>query len=132
MGGRGTPLKGQMGATSRQISSMPGGGRSAAGSLAGLDDAQSQDPHASHSHAQGGSKGLCGGTSAFLMSLLGFDRFTKGKATAGLAMAGKAANPFDLGMIGNCKDFWTSGRELGVEYERLYDVPTEGFKEAKR
>lgn len=66
------------------------------------------------------------------MNLLGFDRFTKGKAVDGLARAGKASNPFDLGMTGNCKDFWTAGRELGVEYEKLYDVPIEGFKEAKR
>jgi palmitoyltransferase len=66
------------------------------------------------------------------MNLLGFDRFTKGKAVDGLARAGKASNPFDLGILGNCKDFWTAGRELGVEYEKLYDVPLEGFREAKR
>ena len=66
------------------------------------------------------------------MNLLGFDRFTKGKAADGLARAAKAPNPFDLGIVGNCKDFWTRGGELGVEYERLYDVPPEGFVEAKR
>ena len=66
------------------------------------------------------------------MNLLGFDRFTKGKAADGLARAAKAPNPFDLGIMGNCKDFWTKGSELGVEYETLYDVPTEGFAEAKR
>jgi hypothetical protein len=66
------------------------------------------------------------------MNLLGLDRFTKGKAVDGLARASKAPNPFDLGVVGNCKDFWTAGKELGVEYERLYDVPMEGFKEAKR
>jgi len=66
------------------------------------------------------------------MNLLGFDRFTKGKAADGLARAAKAPNPFDLGLIGNCKDFWTKGRELGVEYEQLYDVPPEGFVEAKQ
>jgi len=66
------------------------------------------------------------------MNLLGFDRFTKGKAVDGLARAGKASNPFDLGIVGNCKDFWSKGRELGVEYEMLYDVPMEGFREAKR
>ncbi|KAG7441231.1 palmitoyltransferase AKR1 [Guyanagaster necrorhizus] len=75
-----------------------------------------------HQHRAGG----------FLMNLLGFDRFTKGKAVNGLARAGKASNPFDLGMWGNCKDFWTAGRELGVEYDKLYDVPVEGFREAKR
>ena len=66
------------------------------------------------------------------MNLLGFDRFTKGKAADGLARAAKAPNPFDLGIMGNCKDFWTKGKELGVEYETLYDVPAEGFAEAKR
>jgi len=66
------------------------------------------------------------------MNLLGFDRFTKGKAVNGLARAGKASNPFDLGFVGNCKDFWTKGKELGVEYEQLYDVPLEGFREAKK
>lgn len=66
------------------------------------------------------------------MNLLGFDRFTKGKAADGLARAAKAPNPFDRGMMGNCKDFWTAGGELGVEYERLYDIPAEGFAEAKR
>lgn len=77
--------------------------------------------------------GICAGCgSGFLMNLLGFDRFTKGKAVDGLARAGKASNPFDLGIVGNCKDFWTAGRELGVKYETLYDVPLEGFKEKKR
>lgn len=66
------------------------------------------------------------------MNLLGLDRFTKGKAVDGLARASKASNPFDLGLVGNCKDFWSAGRELGVEYEKLYDVPLEGFREAKR
>ena len=74
-----------------------------------------------HSHRHGG----------FLMQLLGFDRFTKGKAVDGLARSTKAANPFDLGVWGNCKDFWTAGKELGVEYDKLYDVPLEGFREAK-
>jgi hypothetical protein len=84
-----------------------------------------------HSHKNGG--GVCAGCgSGFLMNLLGFDRFTKGKAVDGLARASKASNPFDLGTVRNCKDFWTAGRELGVEYERLYDVPVEGFEEAKR
>jgi hypothetical protein len=79
------------------------------------------------------SRGVCAGCgSGFLMNLLGLDRFTKGKAVDGLARAGRATNPFDLGVVANCKDFWTAGRELGVEYDRLYDVPGEGFAEAKR
>ncbi|KAL6303324.1 DHHC palmitoyltransferase-domain-containing protein [Sparassis latifolia] len=111
----------------------------------------SQMGHQHHRHAQGASDsesvgegaaggahhahshGICTGCgSGFLMNILGFDRFTKGKAADGLARAAKAPNPFDLGIIGNCKDFWTSGRELGVDYERVYDVPPEGFAEAKR
>jgi hypothetical protein len=66
------------------------------------------------------------------MQLLGLDRFTKGKAADGLARSIHAPNPFDLGCIGNCKDFWTTGKELGVEYERLYDIPKEGLLEAKK
>ncbi|KAG5651913.1 hypothetical protein H0H81_006964 [Sphagnurus paluster] len=81
-----------------------------------------------HRHA-----GVCAGCgSGFFMNLLGFDRFTKGKAVDGLTRASKASNPFDLGIVGNCKDFWSAGRELGVEYDKLYDVPQEGFREAKR
>ncbi|KAF9480641.1 hypothetical protein BDN70DRAFT_601071 [Pholiota conissans] len=77
--------------------------------------------------------GVCAGCgSGFLMNLLGFDRFTKGKAVDGLARAGRASNPFDQGIVANCKDFWTAGKELGVQYEMLYDVPVEGFREAKR
>ncbi|KAG8968726.1 palmitoyltransferase akr1 [Tulasnella sp. 425] len=80
-----------------------------------------------HHHAHGHKK-----ATGFLLSVLGFDRFTKGKAADGLKKAAHAPNPFDLGWIGNCKDFWTKGKELGVEYEMLYDVPPEGFREAKR
>ncbi|KAJ7607505.1 hypothetical protein FB45DRAFT_764062 [Roridomyces roridus] len=117
------------------------GGRGGA-SLAG----QMGHRHAGHSHAGSETpdvdgEGGAGGSGArpqhqhasgFLMNLLGFDRFTKGKAVDGLARAGKASNPFDLGMVRNCRDFWTKGRELGVEYERLYDVPLEGFEEARK
>ncbi|KAI0042759.1 zf-DHHC-domain-containing protein [Auriscalpium vulgare] len=85
-----------------------------------------------HAHAHG-KHGPCAGCgSGFLMRLLGFDRFTAGGGAHGLARAGKAANPFDLGFAANCKDFWTTGRELGVEYDRLYEVPGEGFREARR
>ncbi|KAH6912148.1 DHHC palmitoyltransferase-domain-containing protein [Coprinopsis sp. MPI-PUGE-AT-0042] len=82
--------------------------------------------------AGGGSTHAHKHSSGFLMNLLGFDRFTKGKAVDGLTRAGKAANPFDMGVVANCRDFWSNGKELGVEYEKLYDVPFEGFKEAKR
>jgi len=96
-------------------------------SLAGTDGG---NPGTGTVHRHSGICAGCG--SGFFMNLLGFDRFTKGKAVDGLARAGKASNPFDLGIVGNCKDFWTAGKELGVKYEMLYDVPLEGFKEAKR
>lgn len=81
-----------------------------------------------HSHGHGAS-----GCYAFLMNLLGLDRFTRGKAADGFARAaGKSANPFDTGYLSNCSDFWTKGREIGVHYEALYDVPPEGFRAAKR
>ncbi|PPR00301.1 hypothetical protein CVT24_004591 [Panaeolus cyanescens] len=129
MGGRGgASLSGQMGHrhTQRHDSVLPGvdtedtalvGGDAASGSSSG------------HVHRHSGICAGCG--SGFLMNLLGFDRFTKGRAVDGLTRAGKASNPFDMGMVSNCRDFWTKGRELGVEYEKLYDVPMEGFREAK-
>ncbi|KAK4045971.1 palmitoyltransferase akr1 [Microbotryomycetes sp. JL201] len=65
-----------------------------------------------------------------LLKILGIDRFTEGKAAEGLANSSKVANPFDLGMLGNCRDFWSRGRELGVDYTRLYEVPDGGFRRA--
>jgi len=66
------------------------------------------------------------------MHLLGFDHFTSGKAANGLARAGHATNPFNVGFVGNCRDFWTRGREPGVEYDRLYEIPAEGLREEAR
>ncbi|KAF8900467.1 hypothetical protein CPB84DRAFT_1778998 [Gymnopilus junonius] len=130
MGGRGgASLSGQMGHRHqhRHDSVLPGVDTEDT-SLVGAGDTSSSNTGVVHRHS-----GLCAGCgSGFLMNLLGFDRFTKGKAVDGLARAGKASNPFDLGIVGNCKDFWTAGRELGVEYEKLYDVPLEGFREWKR
>lgn len=54
-----------------------------------------------HSHMvlrKGG--GPIAGAWEFLMQILGFDRFTKGKAASGLMRAGKDQNPFDAGLIG--------------------------------
>lgn len=104
------------------------GGVSMAGQMGhGHQHSEQSEAAAGHKHSHAG---CCG--SGFLMQLLGFDRFTKGKAADGLARSTTAPNPFDLGCVGNCKDFWTRGKELGVEYETLYDVPKEGFVEAKR
>lgn len=101
------------------------------------DDALGGDATPAGAHAHGHAHGHAhrhgsGCSTGFLMQLLGFDRFTSGKAANGLARAGHAANPFNVGIVGNCRDFWTRGRELGVEYERLYEIPVEGFREARR
>ncbi|KAL1757982.1 hypothetical protein FB107DRAFT_259233 [Schizophyllum commune] len=125
MGGRGgQSLAGQMGHRHRS-SSVTGEDASL------MSDAATTNITHGHGHTHGHRHGCAGCGSGFLMHLLGFDRFTKGRAVDGLAMAGRAANPFDLGLVGNCRDFWTAGRELGVEYDKLYDVPLEGFQKAK-
>lgn len=127
MGGRGgASMSGQMNHRhGRRHDSVLSGVDTEEASLVGNDSGSNS---AVHRHS-----GVCAGCgTGFLMNLLGFDRFTKGKAVDGLARAGKASNPFDLGIVGNCKDFWTAGKELGVQYEMLYDVPLEGFQEAKR
>ncbi|KAF8256806.1 hypothetical protein EI94DRAFT_1693750 [Lactarius quietus] len=86
-----------------------------------------------HGHGQGhANRHATGCNTGFLLQLVGFDRFTSGKAANGLARAGHATNPFNVGIVGNCRDFWTRGRELGVEYDRLYEIPVEGFQEARR
>jgi len=55
------------------------------------------------------------------------DRFTASSNRRALARSSPNSNPFDQGVWRNCLDFWTSGRELGVEYGSLYEVPSEGF-----
>ncbi|KAG9311112.1 hypothetical protein JVU11DRAFT_9022 [Chiua virens] len=104
----------------------------------GDEESEAESGGHKHNHRHGGifamatAPGTCGG---FLLNLLGLDRFTRGRAAHGLALASSGAharNPFDLGVVGNCKDFWTMGREVGVEYGQVYDVPLEGFEEVKR
>ena len=124
MGGRvGAGLSTQMGARHQQQGgqTVPGVDSEDTSLVGGDGGSVASGPHA---HRHSGRN--------FILNLLGFDRFTKGKAVDGLAKASKANNPFDVGVVGNCRDFWTNGRELGVEYEKLYDVPLEGFKEAKK
>jgi hypothetical protein len=57
---------------------------------------------------------------AGLLTILGLDLYTKGKAAEGIQLASssesKGSNPFDFGVWRNCTDFWTRGRTLGVEY----------------
>ncbi|KAF9228149.1 hypothetical protein BS17DRAFT_323254 [Gyrodon lividus] len=104
----------------------------------GDEDSEAEGGMHKHAHRHGGvfatftAPGTCGG---FLLNLVGLDRFTRGRAAHGLALgssSGRARNPFDLGVVGNCRDFWTMGKEVGVEYGQVYDVPFEGFEEAKR
>ncbi|KAL0566951.1 palmitoyltransferase akr1 [Marasmius crinis-equi] len=135
MGGRGgQSMQGQMGHShshshGRGRGQGQGQGDSEDAALMGGDSDSTPGTPSSSSRKH---KHGCSAGSGFLMHLVGFDRFTKGKAVDGLARAQTAANPFDAGVWGNCKDFWTAGRELGVEYDKLYDVPVEGFVEAKR
>lgn len=82
----------------------------------------------SHSHKRGHKQAGCFG---FILRLLGLDRYTSGNAASSLARAKNVPNPFDMGIISNCTDFWTKGKEVGVQYEAIYDVPPEGFKAAK-
>jgi palmitoyltransferase len=122
MGGRGGSLATQMGHRhTHALQADPEDG------LAG--DATSAGGHV---HGHGRPRHASGCSTGFLMHLFGFDRFTSGKAANGLARASHAANPFNAGIVGNCRDFWTRGRELGVEYDRLYEIPVEGLREAKR
>jgi len=120
MGGRGGTLGSQMGHRHQTLALPPS------------DDGISQQSgsaahgHGGHAHAHNG------GCTGLLMQLTGLDVFTRGRAADGLARASKATNPFDLGIIANCKDFWTKGQEVGVEYERLYDIPSDGLREANR
>ncbi|KAI6140789.1 palmitoyltransferase AKR1, partial [Pisolithus tinctorius] len=64
--------------------------------------------------------GTCG---AFLLNLVGLNRFTHGCAAHGLVLRSSSArawNPFDLGL------------EVGLDYGQVYNVPPEGFEERKR
>ncbi|GAA5873224.1 hypothetical protein JCM8547_008606 [Rhodosporidiobolus lusitaniae] len=71
------------------------------------------------------------GSFAFLLKLLGLDRFLSTSSSSSSARRRRVedvSNPFDVGLVGNCVDFWTRGGTLGVEYERVYDVPRGGWK----
>lgn len=101
------------------------------------EDDPSGGAHVGHSHGPGGhghshNRSLsANGCFGFILRLLGLDRFTRGKAASALVSAKQTTNPFDMGITGNCSDFWTKGQEVGVQYEILYDVPPEGFRAAK-
>ncbi|WWC67222.1 uncharacterized protein I206_101129 [Kwoniella pini CBS 10737] len=87
--------------------------------------------NAGHDH---GIMGICKGLgkviSGPLMNILGLDRFTKGKALGGMKKAGKDQNPFDMGFIQNCSDFWIPSRD--IDYTQLYEIPSEGWRAYRR
>lgn len=141
MGGKpGVSVGGQMGAVARGKAALEA-------SLAlGEEGAEDGEGEGEHVHGNGcehrrrslttaggggaGSKAV--GKAGFLLKILGIDRFTRGKAAEGLAHAGEVPNPFDLGVWANCVDFWSRGRELGVDYQRLWEVPEGGFARSVR
>jgi palmitoyltransferase ZDHHC13/17 len=84
-----------------------------------------------HRHRHGVKAMICGAGNC-LLSIVGLDLYTRGKAGEGLKRASSAGNPFDKGFAANCMDFWTKGKELGVNYEELYEVPVAGFQRARR
>lgn len=129
---------GFMGGRGASMAMQQGHQHNGAGAGVSNDEDDPTGAHAGHSHGHGhghghrhnhssGTKGAFG----FILRLLGLDRFTRGKAASALAQARQTPNPFDLGLRGNCMDFWTQGQEVGVKYEALYDVPPEGFRAAK-
>ena len=129
MGSRGASLATQMGHRHIPMPSVPTGDSD--DSLSGETSAPAHAHGHAHAHAHA-NRHATGCNTGFLLQLVGFDRFTSGKAANGLARAGHATNPFNVGVVGNCRDFWTRGQELGVEYDRLYEIPIEGFREARR
>jgi palmitoyltransferase ZDHHC13/17 len=105
MGGRGTSLQGQMGA----ISALQ-----AAASIGDGDGEGDDGLPSHHGHSHGQKSRLTAGRTGFLMKLMGLDRFTQKRDREGLVKLTKDGNrnPFDLGCIGNCRDFWSTGREV--------------------
>ncbi|KZP33121.1 hypothetical protein FIBSPDRAFT_847731 [Athelia psychrophila] len=87
MGGRGgATLNGQMGHQHTHFWSD-------------ADDGTALEPRSTGNSHKHGVCANCG--SGFLTNMLGLAGFTMGKTTTGLAHAGKATNPFDLGIMGN-------------------------------
>lgn len=108
MGGRGgTSLRDQSGAVGNTVfRPMPETG--ADGEMVDLSTLPpppgGAGGHHGHHHHHGGAIGriCCGLKNAVtgpLFKLLGFDRFTEGKAVSGMARAGRDQNPFDLGLV---------------------------------
>ncbi|OXG40718.1 palmitoyltransferase AKR1 [Cryptococcus neoformans Bt15] len=156
MGGRGgQSLRDQSGAMLKQASAVGAGiGMSGAGEdAAGPADAEAgpegnallpppgghvHGPQCRHgNHARGHSHGvmhICGALwktlTGPLMTILGLDRFTKGKALGGMKKAGRDQNPFDMGIVKNCIDFWLPDND--VDYMTLYEIPPGGWRAYRR
>ena len=132
---------------SAQARAQPGAAAGAADRLHGIQEQQSgaddgaagEDDavmgaaaSSSHSHPHGHShsklgmlKRICSSSGGWLLSVVGLDLYTRGKAGEGLKRASAAANPFDHGLLANCKDFWSKGQDLAIDYTTLYDLPAE-------
>ena len=93
----------------------------------GADDAAATAGRGhAHSHSKLGMlKRICSSSGGWLLSVVGLDLYTRGKAGEGLKRASGAANPFDQGLLSNCKDFWSKGQDLAIDYPTLYDLPAE-------
>ena len=80
--------------------------------LSGIRRSNTTAGHA-HAHGQPHQQHGSGCCMGFLMHLLGFDRFTLGKAANRLACAGHAVNPFSVGIVSN--SFFPSFMSLRVD-----------------
>ncbi|KAJ1301699.1 hypothetical protein OPQ81_008934 [Rhizoctonia solani] len=136
-------LAGQLWQIARQMTTLEVSNLGRYGFMGGKGGTSLSDQHGhahSHNHSPGagghGHKhkigGCCGSMINAVMSLTGLERYTKFRAGEGLKRSKSARNPFSLGVVGNCMDFWSAGKTLGVDYRTVYDVPPEGFVEAKR
>ncbi|PWZ02498.1 ankyrin [Testicularia cyperi] len=82
--------------------------------------------HGGHAHSHSSLatlKRVASVSGGWVLSIVGLDLYTKGKAGEGLKRANSASNPFDHGFLSNCKDFWSKGQDLNLDYTLLYDLP---------
>ena len=136
MGGRGQSLVTQQGHAAHRAHAHTGSEPVA--SLGETDDSPAAPAPAhrhahAHKHAHGCRGLLSRALPGALLSIVGLDLYTKGRAADGIARARRqngGGNPFDVGLIANCWSFWTRGRTLGINYTELYEVPEGGFKRA--
>ncbi|GAC75716.1 ankyrin repeat and DHHC-type Zn-finger domain containing proteins [Moesziomyces antarcticus T-34] len=138
MGGKGgQSYAGQTNFIAMHSRSQPGASNGAATTLQGIqaqqkptqaDEELPSSSSAGHSHSHGKLgvvRRVAAGAGGWLLSVVGLDLYTRGKAGEGLKRANAALNPFDHGMLANCKDFWSKGADLAIDYPTLYDLPAE-------